>query len=251
MKPKNLMKENMKHFSDYRRKISLLLILLLSLSISSETVSSPQFLLEETIESLKKVKSLKANIKRFQFYNGETRISEGRVAVNDSMIVYNYTSPGKFRMIFTGRELQSFDLEKKLGRRESLFGECLLRESDPLGRFLWLRDKAAGEYKFKGSLDSGMVFVRCSEEGLTEYIGVNRESSMPSVIEWFDSTGTMIEQTRFNYKAGSIIPLSIITRSMPGSVLIDSMVISHPKINTELTRGEAEVPQGIRWDQER
>ncbi|OQA17306.1 MAG: hypothetical protein BWY61_02140 [Firmicutes bacterium ADurb.Bin354] len=74
---------------------------------------------------------------------------------------------------------------------------------------------------------------------------------MPSVIEWFDSTGTMIEQTRFNYKAGSIIPLSIITRSMPGSVLIDSMVISHPKINTELTRGEAEVPQGIRWDQER
>ena len=251
MKPKNLMKENTKHFSDYRRKISLLLVLLLSLSISSETVSSPQFLLEETIESLKKVKSLKANIKRFQFYNGETRISEGRVAVNDSMIVYNYTSPGKFRMIFTGRELQSFDLEKKLGRRESLFGECLLRESDPLGRFLWLRDKAAGEYKFKGSLDSGMVFVRCSEEGLTEYIGVNRESSMPSVIEWFDSTGTMIEQTRFNYKAGSIIPLSIITRSMPGSVLIDSMVISHPKINTELTRGEAEVPQGIRWDQER
>lgn len=251
MKPKNLMKENMKHFSDYRRKISLLLILLLSLSISSETVSSPQFLLEETIESLKKVKSLKANIKRFQFYNGETRISEGRVAVNDSMIVYNYTSPGKFRMIFTGRELQSFDLEKKLGRRESLFGECLLRESDPLGRFLWLRDKAAGEYKFKGSLDSGMVFVRCSEEGLTEYIGVNRESSMPSVIEWFDSTGTMIEQTRFNYKAGSIIPLSIVTRSMPGSILIDSMVISHPKINTELPGGEIEVPQGIRWDQER
>jgi hypothetical protein len=251
MKPKNLMKENMKHFSDYRRKISLLLILLLSLSISSETVSSPQFLLEETIESLKKVKSLKANIKRFQFYNGETRISEGRVAVNDSMIVYNYTSPGKFRMIFTGRELQSFDLEKKLGRRESLFGECLLRESDPLGRFLWLRDKAAGEYKFKGSLDSGMVFVRCSEEGLTEYIGVNRESSMPSVIEWFDTTGAMIEQTSFNYRAGSIIPLSIVTRSMPGSILIDSMVISHPKINTELPGGEIEVPQGIRWDQER
>ncbi|NLG18467.1 MAG: hypothetical protein GX556_14125 [Fibrobacter sp.] len=228
-----------------------LLSLLFPLCLSAGNISSPQSFLEETIQNLREIGTLRASVKRFQLYNGETRISVGRVEAADSATVYNYSSPGKFRMIFTGRELLSIDLQKEQGRRKNISAHCLLKERDPLGKFLGLRNLPAEEYEFKGSVDSQTVFIRCSEEGLTEYIGIQRASLRPTVIEWFDSTGVMLEQTRFNYNTGSVIPLSIVTKSMPGSILIDSMVISHPRINSGLSDVEFQIPEEIRWDQER
>lgn len=211
------------------------------------TSSTPDSVLIRSVDKLKEISTIRADLQRIQTFRGITRIASGSLFYGPQGTLYRYATPEQLSMFYTDSVFYSIKPDRASNFRMQIGNRSSLRDYDPLGRYLRIATLQNEQIQFSGSFDSMMVF-RNNLHGsqISESIGIHRTTRRFCIVEWFDSTGQIVEQTSFFFsgESGKPLPSMIVTRSiLGGSLLIDSLIIRRSKVNTRLPDEFFRIPE--------
>jgi hypothetical protein len=193
------------------------------------------------------------SIKRTQSYRGVKRESAGAFYHQPGRgTVYQYSSPMNFQVICTDSSIYSMELDKKQGFQFSVSPNEPLKyyDLDPLYRIFSLIS-SFDSIKFLGSIDSMSIFGKTDESSQKQSItfGINSRTKAMDFIEFFDNSGSMIQQVSLSYSQNRSdqLPETVVTKMIQGdSLLTDSLAIRYKKGDQKVAEKFFCVPEGIK-----
>jgi hypothetical protein len=217
------------------------------------------FAAADTLQCTGRMTSFECSFVRKQWFQGQCRVAKGRFFFDcqSKSACYDYSGPYRYRFIVNDTAV--FGIDKKNNR-----GYVLTRSADPLqydnlyfsvhlfGQFLRTMTQAADQVtdSVRGSVDSCVYVTKKTGSG-SDIIALTRETGLPSLIESFDTNGTLFEQSRMAYGTGRknhpVIPSRLVVRKRSGDVVTtDTLAISWGKVNEAVTPDMFNLPHECR-----
>jgi hypothetical protein len=209
----------------------------------------------DTPSSGGRMTSLECSFVRTQWFQGQCRVSKGHFSFDGARnsACYDYAGAFHFRFILTDTSVT--DIDKKNNR-----GYLIARSDDPrrydevyfslhlLSQFIQsvAADPGRADGAVLGSVDSCIYYEKKTGRG-SDIIAMVRETGRPSLVESFDGSGSLLEQSRIGYEGRKGQPSLLIVRKKVGVlVTVDSLTISSVKINAVVAPDRFAVPPACR-----
>jgi outer membrane lipoprotein-sorting protein len=212
----------------------------------------------DTLQCTGRITSLECSFVRTQSFQGQSRVAQGRFFYDRETRSACYDYRGAYLYRFVVNDTAVFGIDKKNNR-----GYTLVRSDNPqryddlrfsihlFGQFL--RGVAETTEKagavVRASLDTS-VYLEQETPGGRDIVAVTRETGRPTVIESFDTTGAMVEQSKMTYKKqtdGVALPVRLVVRKKSGDVVtLDILAISSGAINKPVAPESFGVPKTCR-----
>lgn len=209
----------------------------------------------DTLQNSGRMTSLECSFVRTQWFNGQRKVTKGQFFFDGQSgnASYDYSGPFHYRFIINDTSVVGIDKKNNRGYALKRSGDRgrydeLYFSLHLLGQFIRGADAACGrtDCVVRGSVDSCVYFETKTDRG-SDIIATARETGRPLLIESFDGSGSLFEQSRIGYDNRKGLPSLLVVRKRWGDlVTVDSLILSSVKTNMAVAPERFAVPPACR-----